>query len=480
MKPNIQSRTVFLGDNLDFLRGINSECVDLIYADPPFNKKKEFTAPIGSQAEGAGFLDLFAEEDIKDEWVDAFRHENFELHSYLSGIKAIGNSYNYCYLVYMAIRILECHRVLKRSGSFYLHCDQTMSHYLKLLLDCIFSEKNFRGDIIWKSAPNKNDARKRKFGNRTNNVFHYTKGDKFTFNTLFDPLSDEHVSKSYRYRDKRGRYMTAPLYSNTALGGYGKQKPFTFNGLNKRWFNTLETLQKFDAEDRLHISKSGGVRKKVYLSESKGTPKSNLWEDINFVQGDEGVGWPTQKPLALMERIITASSHPGDWVLDPFCGCVTTCIAAEILGREWVGIDVAKEAWNQIECRLKKEVPADMFRGEPHFSTTPPKRGKSDARPKKYVYVISNPAYPGMYKVGVAANAESRLNQFQTADPKRRYQLEYKILTPEYKTLDPYIHREFDGDHEWVPGELDAIIDAIKRYRPAQNDLVGHNAGRYE
>jgi len=412
MKPNIQSRTVFLKDNLDILRGINSECVDLIYADPPFNKKKEFTAPIGSQAEGASFLDLFAEEDIKDEWVDEFRQENYELHSFLTGIK----------------------------------------------------------------SPNKNDARKRKFGNRTNNVFHYTKGDKFTFNMLFDPLSDRHIAKSYRHQDKRGRYMTAPLYSNTALGGYGKQQSFTFKGLNKRWFNSLATLQQFEAEDRLHISKNGGVRKKVYLSESKGTPKSNLWEDINFVQGDEGVGWPTQKPLALMERIITASSNPGDWVLDPFCGCVTTCIAAEKLGREWVGIDVAKEAWNQIEHRLKKEVPADMFRGEPNFSTTPPTRGRADARPKKYVYVISNPAYPGMYKVGVATNAEARLNQFQTGDPKRRYKLEFKTLTPEYKTLEPYIHRKFDGDHEWVPAELDTIIDAIKSYRPAQDDLVGHNA----
>ncbi|MDD9823336.1 MAG: GIY-YIG nuclease family protein, partial [Gammaproteobacteria bacterium] len=121
-----------------------------------------------------------------------------------------------------------------------------------------------------------------------------------------------------------------------------------------------------------------------------------------------------------------------------------------------------------IERRLTTEVPPDLFRGAANFSTTPPKRGKSDERPKKYVYVISNPAYPGMYKVGVATNAEARLNQFQTGDPKRRYQLEYKKMTPEYKTLEPYIHRQFDGDHEWVPGALADIIAAIKNYRPAR------------
>ncbi|MGR3913167.1 MAG: GIY-YIG nuclease family protein, partial [Gammaproteobacteria bacterium] len=144
----------------------------------------------------------------------------------------------------------------------------------------------------------------------------------------------------------------------------------------------------------------------------------------------------------------------------------TTCVAAERLEREWVGIDVAKEAWNQIEKRLKKEVPPDLLRGEAIFSTTPPKRGKQDSRPTKYVYVISNPAYKGMYKVGVAADAEARLSSYQTADPQRQYRLEFKLRTPEYKVLEPHIHRQFGGDHEWVQGELAAIISAIKSYRP--------------
>ena len=407
MKPNIQSRTVFLGDNLGFLRGINSECVDLIYADPPFNKKKEFTAPIGSAAEGAGFLDLFAKEDIKDEWVEEFRQENYELHSFLTGIKAIGNSYNYCYLVYMAVRFIECHRTLKQTGSLYLHCDPTMSWGLRVMLDCIFGEENFRNEIVW--CYHAGGASGRYFPRKHDALLLYGKNaKKSTHNILRMPYRDR-----YAYQDDH----------DPALG--------------------------------------------VYHPDGK---MLHDWWEISVIssKAKERTGWPTQKPLNLLERVVAASSNPGDLVLDPFCGCATTCIAAERLGRGWVGIDVAKEAWNQIESRLKKEVPADMFRGEPHFSTTPPKRGKTDARPKKYVYVISNPAYPGMYKVGVAANAEARLNQFQTADPKRRYQLEFKQLTAEYKTLEPHIHRQFDGDHEWVPAGLDAIIEAIKNYRPEQ------------
>ena len=407
MKPNIKSRTVFLGDNLDFLRGINSECVDLIYADPPFNKKKEFTAPIGSQAEGASFLDLFGREDIKDEWVEEFRRENYELHSFLSGIRGIGNSYNYCYLVYMAIRFIECRRILKPSGSLYLHCDPTMSWGLRAMLDCIFGEDNFRNEIVW--CYHAGGASKKYFSRKHDVLLLYGKNAaKSVHNILRIPYRD-----AYAYQDDH----------DDAMG--------------------------------------------VYHPDGK---MLHDWWEISLIssRANERTGWPTQKPLALLERVIEASSNRGDLVLDPFCGCATTCIAAERLDREWVGIDVAKEAWNQIERRLKNEVPPDMFRGEANFSTTPPQRGKEDSRVRKFVYVISNPAYKGMYKVGVANNAEARLSQYQTADPKRRYKLEYKIETPEYKTLEPYIHNKFDGDHEWVPAELNEIIDAIKSYRPSK------------
>ncbi len=423
MKSNIESRTVFLGDNLKFLTEINSECIDLIYADPPFNKKKQFTAPIGSVAEGASFLDLFAEEDIKDEWVEEFRVENYELHSFLSGVKAMGNSYNYCYLVYMAIRFIECQRILKKTGSFYLHCDHTMSHYLKLLLDCIFGEHNFGNEIVW--SYRRWTGKAKRFQRMHDDILFYTK--RFSAHKWSWPMEPKAAG--------------TPHY--------------------KRWNEYDESLGKM-------VTKSD---KSVEVTESS---MRDVWEVTRLQStAKERTGWPTQKPLALMERIISASSNPGDLVLDPFCGCATTCVAAERLGREWVGIDVAKEAWNQIENRLEKEVPADMFRGEAKFSTVAPTRGKEDARPKKYVYVISNPAYPGMLKVGVAADVNARLNSYQTGDPRRGYKLEFAKQTPEYKTLEPYIHRKFNGLGEWVPGELAEIISTIKTYQPQQSDVIG-------
>lgn len=393
MKPNFKSRTVYLRDNIDILRSMNSECVDLIYLDPPFNKKKQFTAPIGSAAEGASFLDLFGEEDIKGEWVEEFRQENYELHSFLNGVKGMRNAYNYCYLVYMAVRIVECHRILKKTGSLYLHCDPTMNWGLRAVLDCIFGDNNFRNDIVWKYGLG--GSSKRMYSRKHDIIFFYTKSAKYHFEK--------------------------PLMESTSGMMRGKKK-----GLIDVW-------------------------------------------DIPAINNmaKERTGWPTQKPLALLKRIVKASSKSGDLVLDPFCGCVTTCIAAELLEREWVGIDVAKEAWNQIERRLREEVPANLFRGKAVLTTKLPVRGRDDVRPKKYVYVISNPAYRGMYKVGVAGNAEALLNQCQTADPKRRYKLEFKKLTPEYKTLEPYIHRKFDGDYEWVTGELEDIVNATKNYHPS-------------
>jgi len=324
--------------------------------------------------------------------VEEFRQEYFDLYSFLTGIRGLGNSYNYCYLVYMAIRLIECHRILKRSGSLYLHCDPTMNWGLRAVLDCIFGEANFRNEIVW--CYGLGGSSKRFYSRKHDTILFYSKTNSYWF-------------------DK-------PLMPSTSAMMQGKAK-----GMVDYW----------------HIPALNNMSK-------------------------ERTGWPTQKPLQLLETIVAASSRKGDLVLDPFCGCATTCIAAEKLGRGWIGIDRAKESWSFVERRLQTEAPTNRFRGAPHFSTTPPVRGRADARPKKYVYVISNPAYPGMYKVGVATNAEARLNQFQTADPKRRYKLEFKTLTADYKTLEPHIHRKFDGDHEWVPAELDAIIDAIKSYKP--------------
>ena len=149
LQSTLKNRTIFCRDNLEVLRGINTESIDLIYLDPPFNKNKVFTAPIGTSAEGASFSDIFKEKDVKEEWLDIIKESNQTLHDFLEGIEKIGYRYNKYYLCYMAIRLIEMQRILKNTGSLYLHCDPTMSHYLKLLLDIIFGEKNFRNEVVW-------------------------------------------------------------------------------------------------------------------------------------------------------------------------------------------------------------------------------------------------------------------------------------------------------------------------------------------
>ena len=437
---NVKPRTLFCRDNLDILQGINSECINLIYLDPPFNKKKIFTAPIGSSAEGAAFSDIFREEDIKDEWVKTIQYENVPLHEYLEGVKTFSNRYNYCYLVYMAVRIIECHRVLKPTGSIYLHCDPTMSHYLKILLDCIFGETNFRNEIVWHYRKWTNAA---KYFQRNHDVLlFYTKSQEYAFHKLYG----------------------APTKSQAAV----MQKGYNVNKVAKG----LQLLV-YDRERYAQAVKEGKVDVAKYVqvvdkTASEGTALNDAWE-IPWLhsQAKERTGYPTQKPLALLKRIIHASSHEGDVVLDPFCGCATTCIAAEVLGRKWIGIDVSHKAYDLVRERLQKEVPPDLFRGSPHFDTKPPKRTGDESIPQGNVYIISNPAFAGDYKVGIAKDVAKRLNSYQTSGPRRDYRLEYSLLTPHYKEIEKYIHAKFESNHEWVLGtSLKKIKAAIETYAP--------------
>lgn len=211
---NVPNRTIFCKDNLDVLLGINSNCIDLIYLDPPFNKNKKFTAPIGSSAEGAEFSDIFREEDVKAEWLVAIREDQPELYHYLNGIKGVGNPYNFAYLAYMAIRLIECHRILKETGSIYLHCDPTMSHYLKSLMDCILGEKNFRNEIVWQRQSGHSDGGQ--FGRVADYILFY--GNVINHDSVRIPLSDEQVKK-YSYQDALGRYVADNISAKGLSGG---------------------------------------------------------------------------------------------------------------------------------------------------------------------------------------------------------------------------------------------------------------------
>ena len=432
MESNVTRRTIFLKDNLEILRNLNSECIDLIYLDPPFNKQKKFTAPEGSSAEGASYRDIFREKDIKDEWVDSIRYENQELYSFLSGVNTFSNKYNYCYLVYMSIRLLEMHRVLKPEGSIYLHCDPTMSHFLKIALDCIFGEKNFRNEIIW-SYIDTPGRPKSYFPRKHDIILFYTKDrDKWVFNGDDVKIPIKEASKE-RYKYTR------------VLGGVS-----TVGG-----------------------DTSGKIPEDVWVIPSVKQRKTQPKTKKPSGKSKMGTGYPTQKPLPLVERIIKASSNVGDIVLDPFCGCATTCVAAEKLERKWIGIDVMPRAQKLITQRLAEEVPgsAEFFKDDPDFGVDlrvdVPKRTDTNGNlPTGNVYVISNPKFPDEYKVGIAKNVQRRLNSYQTSDPDRGYRLEHTRSTPHYKEIERHVHEKYDSKHEWVTATLDEIKDSIENYEP--------------
>lgn len=304
----IKNRTIFQGDNLDVLRGFNDNSIDLIYLDPPFNKKKQFIAPIGSDAEGAEFKDYWGLEDIKDAWIAMLKESNFELYNFLDAVGKIGNKSNKYYLVYMAMRLLELKRILKDTGSIYLHCDNTMGHYLKLLMDTIFGEKNFRNEIVWQYFMG--GKSKKFFARKHDTIFFYTKNSDYYFNFF----------KVKRYLD-------------------------------------FKPSLKDESQDN-----ASGKDKFGYWS-MVGCP--DVWSIKGvFNLSKERVGYPTQKPIALLERIIKASCPEGGLVLDPFCGCATTCVASEKLGRQWIGIDISKKAYELVNIRLHKEIanPEELFK----------------------------------------------------------------------------------------------------------------------
>ncbi len=475
---NVNNRTIFCKDNLDILREMNSGSVDLIYLDPPFNKNKVFTAPIGSSAEGASFKDIFTEEDVKDEWAETIKEDNEKLYALLEASKLMGGNkkYNYCYLCYMGIRLMEMRRILKDTGSIYLHCDQTMSHYLKLLMDCIFGENNSRGEIIWQrtqSAQKGSQYSARSWGNNIDNIFHYTKTNNFDINSTRS-ITKEETLKKFNLTDEKGNsyYDDSSHIWRTPNMGARPNLCYEWKGFKNPhpsgWRLSKEQLQNEYEKGNIVITKEGKIKRRKYQKDYKGVPMGNLWTDVNPARGKNNVGYPTQKPLPLLERIINASSNKGDIVLDPFCGCATTCVAAERLERQWVGIDVSPKAYELVKERLAKEVYPDLFdpKKEPLFEVVPPKRtdGEYQHEVGKWVYVISNTLFQNEYKVGVALNWQQRLNSYQTSDPNRAYKMEFKLQTPAFNKVEKHIHNYFDSKHEWVEAKLDDITKEIKRY----------------
>ena len=306
-EPNWVNRTIFTGDNLHVLRGMNSHTVDLVYLDPPFNSNRNYSAPVGSQAAGAAFKDTWTLSDVDLAWHDQLRHHHPALHDVILAARGAAGDGMMSYLLMMAIRLIELHRVLKPTGSIYLHCDPTASHYLKLVMDSIWGRDQFRNEIVWNYHGNAS-VPKCKFASKHDVLLFYG-GEEM--NPVYIPYTEEQATR-FKETDEDGRRF---------------------------YWNKNRTAGRY----------------KIYMRE--GVRVGDTWTDIQNVTGySERTGYPTQKPLALIERIIKASSNENEVVLDPFAGCATACVAAERLGRRWVGIDLSPLAAQLVQERLEADI----------------------------------------------------------------------------------------------------------------------------
>ena len=356
--PNFTDKTIWTGDNLDILRGLNSTSVDLIYLDPPFNSNRNYSAPVGSVAAGAAFKDTWSLSDLDVAWMGLIADEQPAIYRTIEAASLTHGKGMQSYLCMMAVRLLEMHRVLKTSGTIYLHCDPTASHYLKLLMDAVFGSSQFRSEITWKRTSAHSDTRqgRRQHGRVRDILLFYTKSDQWTWNTIYTDYDPEYVDRSYRHIDPETnrRYRLDNL---TGPGGAAKGNPqYEVMGITRYWRYRKERMQELIAAGRVVQTRPGAVPAyKRYLDEMPGVPLQDLWTDIRPIgsRSRERIGYPTQKPLALLERIITASTNEGDVVLDPFCGCATACVAAENLGRRWIGIDISPKAVELVNCDFR-------------------------------------------------------------------------------------------------------------------------------
>lgn len=358
---------LYYGDNLDVLRKhVATASVDLIYLDPPFNSNRSYNVLFKERSgeESPAQIEAFG-----DTWT--WSQETEELyqgvqtsapHRVADALEAmrklLGDNDVLAYLVMMTARLVELHRVLKPTGSLYLHCDSTASHYLKLILDAIFSPERFVNEILWKRSSAHSDAKQgsRHYGRVSDTLLFYSKSDDRTWNNLYQLYDQEYLDRDYRrVEPETGRRYR--IDNIQGPGGAAKGNPYyEVMGVSRHWRYSRETMDRLIAEGRIVRTSPGAVPQyKRYLDEMPGVLVQNVWTDIPVInnRSKERLGYPTQKPLALLDRIIKVSSNEDDVVLDPFAGCGTAIDAAQKLNRRWVGIDITTLAVNLIDARLR-------------------------------------------------------------------------------------------------------------------------------
>lgn len=361
---NVNNRTIFSNDNLHILRGLDTESVDLIYLDPPFNSNRNYSAPIGSEAAGAAFKDTWTLSDVDNAWHGEIADREPALYQAIHSAELTHSKGMKSYLIMMAVRLLEMKRVLKETGSIYLHCDPTASHYLKVVMDSIFGKNNFRSEITWKRATSTQKGsqhRSLRWGNNADMLLYYAASSATSLHPERE-LTEPEILQKFKHVDENGeKYYndSAHIWSTPNMGARPnlcyEWRGFV-NPHPSGWRLSKERLEEEYQKGNIVIRPDGKLERRKYLKDYKGASYGNIWDDILPPAGDERTGYPTQKPIALLDRIIKASTNKDDTVLDPFCGCATTCVAAERLQRQWIGIDISPKAIELVKYRLEKEV----------------------------------------------------------------------------------------------------------------------------
>ena len=394
------NRLLYVADNLRVMRGIDSGSVDLIATDPPFNSKRSFNAPLGSKAAKQKFDDRWRWDEVTDEWHDLLAADHPAVKELVeaaavieggtvsdTGVETGADNSIAAFIAWMAPRVVEMHRILKPTGSLYLHCDPSANSYLRLLLDAVFGRANFRNEIVWRRTGA--HGRSRRWGPIHDTILFYSKSIEYAWNRTFQAYDDQYIEDHYTLQDERGRYQSVSLsgpgtrtgssgepWRNVDPGRGGRHWELPPDRSLPNWFERPNGYADMTVQERLDIlddqsmihwpAKSDGVpRYRRYSDVSEGNPLQDMIVDIRPVGSGETTGWQTQKPLALYQRIIKASSNEGDLVLDPFCGCATTCVAAEQLNRRWIGIDIDPVAETVTRERLKRETGIFQFGENP-------------------------------------------------------------------------------------------------------------------
>ena len=393
--PNFENRTLFHHDNLPVLRGMNSETVHLIATDPPFNKNRDFHATPESLARGARFSDRWSwERDVHEDWVDSIKDDWPAVWSVIESTRVSYGDDMGAFLCWLGVRLMEMHRVLRDDGSIYLHCDPTASHYIKALMDAVFGHDNFRNEIVWRRTGTHNKVQR--FSPIHDTLLFYSKSGEYEWHNIRKPYMRGHVEE-YFVEDSQGwrtNYYGNVLTGSGTRGGESGRPWRGFNptAKNRHWAIPRRLLENADEDlsalsqhqklDRLYELGYVKIQEgrawptyEHYITPDDGQAIPDIWAYQPYTEGtvfgresgidadvrwlsptdQERLGYPTQKPLALYERIIKASSNQDDIVLDPFCGCATTPVASERLGRQWVGIDIWDRAYETVLDRLESQ-----------------------------------------------------------------------------------------------------------------------------